>query len=392
MDIISKEKLLQLIESRQGKAISIYMPAFQAEPEARQNPIRLKNLFNEAKALLMGSGMDSNDIQHFTKPLADLLENESFWQDKDEGLALFLDANELRIYNLPNHFEEFVECGDMFYIAPLIPIYEGDGQFFLLSLDKQRPKIYKGSKYRLAQVEDIELPDSLRTLFDSFYEFHEHIQFHSKTRSPSPDVSQATGERQGIFFGHGGDDFDENAEIRNYYHQFDEALKDYLGDKDAPLVLAGVGFLHPIYKEANSYPYLMEDGITKDVGQLPIEELQEESWKIVQNQYKSNVKQALNVYYTMQDSGEKTTQNIEMIVSSAYFKRVNTLFLAENVHVWGKFNPDDNKVILDKTQSSENQDLLNLAAVHTLLNGGNVLMLKKEEIPGKADAAAILRY
>jgi hypothetical protein len=35
---------------------------------------------------------------------------------------------------------------------------------------------------------------------------------------------------------------------------------------------------------------------------------------------------------------------------------------------------------------------LNLAAVHTLLNGGNVLMLKKEEIPGNADAAAILRY
>lgn len=35
---------------------------------------------------------------------------------------------------------------------------------------------------------------------------------------------------------------------------------------------------------------------------------------------------------------------------------------------------------------------LNNAAIHTLLNGGNVLMLKKEEVPGKADAAAILRY
>jgi hypothetical protein len=392
MDIISKDSLLQLIESREGKTISIYMPAFLAEPGARQNPIRLKNLLNDAKGLLRGSGMETNAIQHFTKPLADLLDDEGFWRDKDEGLALFLDENKLQVYNLPKQFEEFVDFGDMFYIAPLIPIYEGDGQFFLLSLDKQRPKIYKGSKYRLEQVDEVELPDSLQTLFDEFYEFHEHVQFHSKTRSPSPDVSQATGDRQGVFFGHGGDDFDENAEIRNYYHQFDGALQNYLGDKDAPMVLAGVGFLHPIYKEANSYPNLVEDGITKDVGQMPIEELQQESWKIVQNQYQSNVKQALNVYYTMQDSGEKTTQNIEMIVSSAYFKRVNTLFIAENVHVWGKFDPDDNKVNLEKTQSPENQELLNLAAVHTLLNGGNVLMLKKEEIPGNADAAAILRY
>jgi hypothetical protein len=94
----------------------------------------------------------------------------------------------------------------------------------------------------------------------------------------------------------------------------------------------------------------------------------------------------------MQDSGEKTTQNIEKIVSSAYFKRVNTLFIAENVHVWGKFDPEDNKVILEKAQSYENQELLNLAAIHTLLNGGNVLMLKKEKVPGKAEAAAILRY
>lgn len=392
MDIISKDALLHLIENRAGKAISIYMPAFLAEPEARQNPIRLKNLFNEAKGLLKESGMDTNAIQHFTKPLADLLENEGFWRDKDEGLALFLDENELRIFNLPKRFEEFVEFGDMFYIAPMIPIYKGDGQFLLLSLDKHRPKIFKGSKYRLEQVNEIELPDSLQTLFDEFYEFHEHVQFHSKTRSPSPDVSQAAGDRQGVFFGHGGNDYDETAEIKNYYHKFDEALREYLGDKDIPLVLAGVGFLHPIYKEANSYPYLVEDGITKDVGQMPLEELQEEAWKIVQNQYQSNVKQALNVYYTMQDSGEKTTQNIEKIVSSAYFKRVNTLFIAENVHIWGKFDPEDNKVILEKAQSYENQELLNLAAIHTLLNGGNVLMLKKEKVPGKAEAAAILRY
>jgi len=45
------------------------------------------------------------------------------------------------------------------------------------------------------------------------------------------------------------------------------------GIKKAPLVLAGVEYLFPIYQEANTYPDLVEEGITGNPENLKPEEL-----------------------------------------------------------------------------------------------------------------------
>ena len=392
MDILSKDTLINLIDGQQGTATTIYMPAYIAEPEARQNPIRLKTLIGKAEEKLKEGGMDSDSIKSYLEPLSALVDDEIFWQDKSEGLVIFLDENKLISYDVPTRFEEFVEVGESFHITPLIPVYKGNGQFYLLSLDKERPNIYKGSKYSLYKVEEIDLPEDLKTLFDDFYEFHQHMQFHSKTRTPSPDASQTTGAREGVFFGHGGEDIDEEAELRNYYHRFDEALMDYLDGEDAPLILAGVDFLHPIYKEANTYPHLVEEGITKDVDRMPVEDLQEKAWEIVNSQYETDLKQALNIFHSLSENDGDTTQDLGIIIPAAYFKRVNTLFAANNAHKWGIFDPDENEVRIDEKQTIDNQDLLNFAAIHSLKNGGNVLLVDPDQVPGGGEAAAILRY
>lgn len=240
--------------------------------------------------------MDDGHLNAYLSPLKDLIDEESFWQEQDEGLALFLDANELTIFHLTEKFKERVVVGDTFYITPLIPLYEGNGEYYLLSLDQQRPKIYQGSKFRLMRVKELDFLNSLQEMFDQYYEFHSHIQFHSKTVNPNPDIA---GDRQGMFFGQGGDDVDLKAERRNIFHRFDEALMDYLGGEDVPLVLAGVDFLHPIYKEANTYPNLVDEGITKDVDHMPIEDLHEQTWEIVKHKYQSDVDQALGVYQSL---------------------------------------------------------------------------------------------
>lgn len=388
MDIISKNIVLDLIKGCQGKAVSLYMPTFVSAREARQNPIRLKTLVKEVEGQL-SQKIGEGDLNAYLSPLKDLIDDEIFWQEQDEGLALFLDANELTIFHLPEKFKERVVVGDTFYITPLIPLYEGNGEFYLLSLDQQRPKIYQASKFKLMRVEELDLPKGLQEMFDQYYEFHSHIQFHTKTNTPNPNVA---GDRRGRFFGQGGDDVDLNAERRNFFHHFDEALMDYLGEDDVPLVLAGVDFLHPIYKEANTYPNLVNEGITKDVDHLPIEKLHEQAWEIVKHKYQRDVDQALGVYQSLKDKDGDITEDIGEIVSAAHFQRIHTLFVSENELIWGKFDKAENEVILDKEQTPDNDDLLGLAAIQTLVNGGNVLVLPQEKIPGKQLAAAILRY
>jgi len=395
METISKDVIIELIENCEGKAVSIYMQTYVSAREARQNPIRLKTLLNQVEDQLQEAGFDEEETETYLSDARSLVTDEIFWQEQDEGLALFLDANEIKIFNLPKQFDELAVVGDSFHITPLIPLYQGNGPYYVLSLDQERPKLYQGSKFKLMRVDELDLPESLQEMFDQYYEFHRHIQFHGKTREPNPDLAaqtDTTGARQGMFFGQGGEDVDKKAELRNFFHRFDEKLVDFLDGEEIPMVLAGVGYLHPIYQEANTYPNLLEEGIDKDVDRMPVEELHQLTWDIVQEKYADDVDQALGIYKSLRQKDGDTTEEVEKIVSAAYFKRLHTLFIAQETHIWGTFNPDENDINIEEAPTPDNQDLLNLSAAHTLLNGGNVIVLPQEKVPDEGSAAAILRY
>jgi hypothetical protein len=68
------------------------------------------------------------------------------------------------------------------------------------------------------------------------------------------------------------------------------------------------------------------------------------------------------------------------------------LFIAEDAHVWGKFDEDSNDVTIEGQQKAGYEDLLSFSAGHALLNGGNVLVLPPKNIPDQNTAAAILRF
>lgn len=235
----------------------------------------------------------------------------------------------------------------------------------------------------------MDLPESLQKVFDEYFEFHDNLNFHTKSATPNTSLA---GGRDGMHFGQGGDNVDEEAEIRNFFHRFDDALMSYLSGQNSPLVLAGVDFLHPLYREANTYNNLVEQGITKSVDQMDEENFHQMAWEIVEKNYQTNVDEAIGVYHKLRESDGDTSNNIETIVSSAYFQRVHTLFIAENEHIWGVFDPEENQTKLHDKPTYENQDLLSTAASYTLINGGEVLVIPRETIPDESLAAAILRY
>jgi hypothetical protein len=390
MDIISRKEIIDLIKHCEGLAITIYMPTYEAGRRKEQSPIRLKNLLNQATDQMSETGMGKGEINSYLNPIENLLDDEFFWQQQTEGLALFLDANELHLYHLPDRVEESLLIGNHYHITPLIPIYQGNGQYYLLQIDQERPKIMQGSKFHLDEVDEVNLPESLQEMFDSYFEFHSHLSFHTSTSSPNPDSAT---QRNGIFFSQsGGDDIEKEAEIRNFFHRFDDALMEYLGGHHTPLVLAGADYLHHSYRQANSYPNLLEKGITKKVDQMPVEDLHKLSWQIVQEKFEKDFEQALEAYHQKEVKNGETSTEIEKIVPAAYYQQIHTLFSAENVQLWGKFKPDENLVLIKKEPSTHNEDLINLAATHTLTNGGEVLVVPQEKIPNMAKLAAIFRY
>jgi hypothetical protein len=75
---------------------------------------------------------------------------------------------------------------------------------------------------------------------------------------------------------------------------------------------------------------------------------------------------------------------------------VATVFLAEREHLWGSYAEDEDRIVAHGTPSPDDEDLLDRAAIETLLHGGRVELLPREALPRGPEAgavmAAVMRY
>ena len=197
-----------------------------------------------------------------------------------------------------------------------------------------------------------------------------------------------------MFHGHGVASADDPKDyISRYFHQVDEDLQDLLRDEQALLVLAGVDYLHPIYKEANTYPYLVGEGIEGNPEELCAEELHERAWAIVQPLFLAAQKEAAAEYKQFAGAGsEQASNDLKEIVRAAYHGRVAMLFVAVGLQQWGTFDPETNTVRVHEEAEPGDEDLLDSAAVQALLNSGTVYAVEPEKVPDGASLAALFRY
>lgn len=389
MSLLSVDELKQLVEEPEGTCVSIYMPLYRVVPEVQQNSIRLKNLMKEAEEKLVAYGMDSQEALDLLAPVKVEIDSDDFWAHLNDGLAIFVAPGIFRSYRLPAKFNELVVVGDRFHLKPLMPFLMGDGLFYILALSQKRVRLIECTRYSASEVEVPNLPQDLdeALLYD---ETAKDGQFRIST--PKGGTSNPF-QQPGTFHGQGSPDRDEMKQqsILQYFHLVDKAVSEYLHDKKAPLVLAGVEYLHPIYRETNEYPHLVSEGIAGNPELRKPEELQEEALPIVEPLFAQAIQQAGDRYKELAAAG-KASHDVKEAVPAAYYGRVDELFVAVGVQQWGHFDPETSTVQMHPDEEAGDEDLLNLAAVQTILNGGTVYAVKPEEVPDKAAIAAVFRY
>jgi len=385
MDIIGRKNLRELIEEGDGRHVSIFMPTHRTGQETQQGPIRLKNLLVEAEERLQAAGLRTPEVAKLLEPAFKLVEDSLFWQKQSDGLAIFASSKMARHYRLPLDFDELVVVADRFHIKPLLQLLSGDGRFYILAISQDQVRLLEGTRYT---VDELDLEDAPKSLADAlrFDDPEQRLQFHTAS-----GPSGGRGSRQAIFYGLGAPSDDEKDNILRYFQKLDAGVQDLLAGERAPLVLAGVDYLLPIYQEANGYASLVDEGVVGNPDDLSAKELHRQAWAIVQPRFAEERKEALSLFRQLAET-DRASDELEKVIPAAHHGRVDTLFVTLDHQQWGTFDPATNEVDVHQDAEAGDNDLLDTAAVQTLLNGGTVYAVQREQMPAETYLAAVLRY
>lgn len=398
MDTLSKSDLKTLIADEGELHISIYMPTHKVVDQ-QQDPIRLKRLLDDAEERMVQDGLRSSDAQELLQPARDLLKSGALFESRTEGLALFISPLFFRHYRVPLAPEEMVMIGKRFWVEPLLPLLAEaeQGTFFILALSLNEVRLFRATHHTVREIELPEdMPESLAQAM-KYDDFEMQHGLYSGTPGWSGGVPGAGGEAGkagAVFYGQEvGSDLKKDNILR-YFQQVDRGVQTVLRRERAPLVLAGVDYLLPIYEEVNSYKHLFAQGIEGNPDDMRPEELRDSAWSILQPLFAKAQYEALEQYKELAGTG-RTCTGIKDLVQAAYGGQVDTLFIAGGTHQWPTSAPsgaEGTPLNLQGTEQQEDEELLNDAAVHTLLNDGTIYVVEQDGLPGGIPAAAILRF
>ena len=347
----------------------------------QENHIRFKNLLREAETRLTEAGATGMDKA--LESAYRLLRDRPFWHHQCDGMALFMSRDLFKPYRLPIDLEELVIIADRFHVKPMLPLLTGDGRFYLLALSQNEVRLFQCTRNSVSPVELDGVPLSLEEAM-KYDEQQKQLQFHTGTAGTG-------GKRPGMFHGQGVGIDDAKDQILRFFQGLTKGVAKAIPDPRAPLVIAAVDFLVPIFREASDYPTIVDEIVPGNPEGILPQELHERAAAIVDPYFQREMLEHLDLYGHLVGTG-KTANRIEEVVRAAYQGRVSTLFVAVGVQRWGTYDPSNDEILLKKSDKEAGWDLLDFAAVRTLANGGTVYAVNREEMPDHSPVAAIFRY
>lgn len=384
MELITKKEFATLANHHAPHCISIYVPTQRTgeEVEQYQGRIKLKNHLREVEKQLEDRDVAARDIKEQLAPAYQLLDDTELWHNLSDGLAVLVGKDYFKYYTLPVHFEDFNYIADHFYLRPIMPMFNGDGRFFLLTLSLQDIQFYECTRHTITKVyvEDL-VPEDIQAVVGSDYE-PKSLQYHSNQGADAGTT----------YHGQGRNADQDKAEILRYCQVINEGLMKMLHDEDAPMVVHCVDYLFPIYQQANSYPLLHEHNVSGNPEGEDIVLMHERAWNVIEPVFGER-REKKRTQFQETANVEKISTKLEDIIPAAVNGRVDTLFIQNRKDVYGIFDAARQDIRIDDSKDMHNASLLNMAAIKTFLQDGKVFLMEAENMPVENTTAnAILRY
>jgi hypothetical protein len=377
---LSKDSI-DLLESQQGKCITIFLPTHRlgADVNEQVDKTVFKDLIQRAASKLSNKNEDNTRI---LEPAYKLLQNDEFWKNTSAGLAFFIADGFFKYIQLPAAPAQKMVVNSSFSLAPLIPFITNTEYFYLLVISKKQSKLYRVDFFQIQNIPISELPRGMDDV----------IHFEEKDDQKLFRTGSSGAGGGANYHGIGAGKPDEKENISMYLAEVDNTLwQEVLRTENVPLLLAGVEYLIPLYKNVSRYNKIWDAALTGNFERENEGELYRQAIDVMQPYFQERTKLALAKYGDLSATSLTSTDPKE-IIPAAYYSRVEQLFVAKDEHIWGNFDEKTQSLSIHNEENESDNDLLDKAVLRTYLNGGEVHIMSKELMPGKEQIAAIMRY
>lgn len=391
MDLLDKNTIAELLSDHEPPCLSLYQTTHRRHPENQQDPIRFGNLVKKLEASLLQK-YPADEIKPLLEPFLTLADDRDFWNHSLDGLAVLATRELFRVYKLQRPVAELTIVADTFHTKPLLRVLQSADRYQILGLSRQEIRLFEGNRNALDEIEPA--PGVPRTIIEALGDelSEPHLTVASYGGVTGTQHGGSGGMQPGMHHGHGGKSAEVDGDAERFFRAVDQAVLERHSQPSAlPLLLAALPQHHHLFHQFSRNPFLLRENIDINPDALPLEELRQRAWQVVEPHYLAR-RAALVEQFGNAMSQNLGHEHLEPVAKAAVAGRVATLLLEDGREIPGQIDTTSGAVLPADLDRPEIDDALDDLAALILKMGGEVVIIPSEQMPTQTGLAAIYRY
>ena len=368
IDLPNRDEIEALAAYRGAPAVSIYLRTSAVTEGAGADRIELKNLLKEAITQLEAAETDKRLLWPIEEAVTALVEDDAFWALQANSLAIFAAPDRVLTFRLPNKLTNMVEVSDRFHLKPLLRAVTFPHHAYVLAISMGAVRLVEVSAD--LPPHDVAVPGLPRDAASA-------LGRRSHTERSGPMRS--------------GEATSEHAILVRYSRAVDQALRPVLKGSSAPLIVAATEPMASVFRNASSYGHVAQQTISGSADDAPDHVLAAEARAVLDTIYAEEIA-GLGALFAARAAHGRGTTDVAQAARAATYGAVDTLLVDIDTTVSGRVDDADGAVTFSDTPDVVNYGVVDEIARRVLRAGGRVVAVRRDDIPGRGDLAAILRY
>ena len=373
MDKMTHEDLLRLTSVQDGPCISIYMPALPS----KTLQIEYDALVRRAQHLLTHDKRE--ELRH------ELMENlynfnpHEYMSSQEKGLAVFVNKHWHSYFPVTHDLPSKVVVADSFHLKPLLEDLQKEHVFNILVLTAHECVFFNCDGDKAAESHTF-----------LHHQGQHSNSIHWKFQDKNEDVQIPHLKSQLRGRGQQDSQFKKKSSVKLFLRWIETKINKEAGYKTLPLYVFTSDALFLAYKEISTHPAPSIIPIDASKG-LPRTEalLHQANAQIQKNSMKH--KSVSTAEMNELSSQKKVVDDILKISKAALGGKIKTLFLRDNIEIWGQLHRASGQMTMhEKQMDSKDDDILDDIACEVIRHGGEVMVLTTKDMPTGSPIAAIL--